>query len=96
MREMLKLVASWFPDRQFLFVADSLYTGESVLRYLPENMDMVGAVHPKGALYEPAPKRQTGRGAPRKKGKRLPTRDQWAASRTRWTSITFDQYGLHL
>lgn len=95
MREMLKQVASWFPDRQFLFVADSLYTGESVLSHLPENMDMVGAVHPTGALYEPAPKRQTGRGAPRKKGKRLPTRDQWAASRTRWTSITFDQYGLH-
>jgi len=95
MRRMLILVASWFPDRQFLFVADSLYTGESVLKYLPENVDMVGAVHPTGALYEPAPKKQPGRGAPRKKGKRLPTRDQWAANRTPWTSITFNQYGLH-
>jgi hypothetical protein len=95
MRQMLALVASWFPDRQFLFVADSLYTGESVLKYLPENVDMIGAVHPKGALYEPAPEEQTGRGAPRKKGKRLPTRDQWAASRAPWTSLSFDQYGLH-
>jgi hypothetical protein len=95
MREMLQLVASWFPDRRFLFVGDSLYTGESVLRYIPENVDMIGAVHPKGALYEPAPIKQSGRGGPRKKGKRLPTRDAWAASRTPWTSLTFDQYGLH-
>jgi hypothetical protein len=95
MRQMLELVASWFPERRFLFVADSLYTGESVLRYLPKNVDMIGAVHPKGALYEPAPKKHTGRGAPRKKGKRLPTRDQWVASRAPWTSITYDQFGLH-
>jgi hypothetical protein len=93
---MLELVASWFPDRQFLFVGDSLYTGESVLRHLPKNVDMIGAVHPKGALYEPAPKtKQKGRGAPRKKGQRLPTRDRWAASRAPWKSMKFDQYGLH-
>lgn len=95
MREMLQLVASWFPERRFLFVGDSLYTGESVLRYLPANVDMIGSVHPQGALYEPAPKGQTGRGGPRKKGKRLPSRERWAASRTPWKSLTFDQYGLH-
>ena len=92
---MLILVASWFPERQFLFVVDSLYTGESVLKYLPANVDLIGAVHPKGGLYEPAPKKQSGRGAPRKKGTRLPTRDQWIANRTPWTSISFNQYGLH-
>ncbi len=95
MREMLQLVAAWFPERRFLFVADSLYTGESVLKYLPENFDMIGAVHPNGALYEPAPPKQPGPGAPRKKGKRLPARDRWAASRTPWKAITFDQFGLH-
>jgi hypothetical protein len=95
MREMLQLVASWFPERHFFFVGDSLYTGESVLSYLPANIDMIGAVHPKGALYEPAPEKRAGRGAPRKKGNRLPTRDRWAASRDPWTSFVFDQYGLH-
>jgi len=95
MREMLTLVASWFPERRFLFVADSLYTGESVLRYLPANVDLIGAVHPQGALYDVAPPKQPGRGAPRKKGKRLPTRDAWAASGSPWTAIRFDQYGLH-
>jgi hypothetical protein len=95
MREMLELAASWFPDRQFLFVADSLYTGESVLRYLPENIDLIGAVHSRGVLYEPAPEKQEGRGRKRKKGQRLPTRDEWAANRAPWTTITFKQYGLH-
>ena len=95
MREMLELVASWFPDRQLLFVADSLYTGESILRYLPKNIDLIGAVHPRGGLYEPAPDKQNGRGRKRKKGDRLPTRDEWAADRTPWTATTFHQYGLH-
>jgi hypothetical protein len=95
MREMLQLVASWFPDRHFLFVGDSLYTGESVLSYLPTNMDMIGAVHSQGALYELPPKKKPGRGRTPKKGKRLPTRDQWAANSSRWTAISFDQFGLH-
>lgn len=95
MVQMLTLVASWFPDRQFLFLGDSLYTGESVLRHLPSNVDLIGAVHPKGALYEPAPEKQSGRGAPRKKGERLPTREAWAANDEPWTPITFHQYGLH-
>jgi len=56
---------------------------------------MIGAVHPQGVLYEPAPQKQPGRGAPRKKGKRLPARDRWAASRSPWKAITFDQFGLH-
>ena len=75
--------------------ADSLSTGESVLRYLPTNMDMIGAVHPRGALYELPPKKKPGRGAAPKKGKRLPTRDRWAASSSAWTPISFDQFGLH-
>lgn len=95
MREMLQLVAAWFPERRFLFVADSHYTGESVLKYLPKNVDMIGAVHPTGALYEPTPQKQSGRGAPRKKGKRLPTLERWAAGRTAWKAIIFDQFGLH-
>jgi hypothetical protein len=96
MREMLQLVASWFPDRRFQFVADSLYTGESVLRYLPDNFDMIGAVHPQGILYEPAAKtKKSGRGAHPKKGGRLPTRERWVASGSPWTRLTFDQFGLH-
>jgi hypothetical protein len=56
-------------------VGDSLYAGESILKHLPKNIDMIGTVHPKGGLYEPAPQKQSGRGARRKKGNRLPTLD---------------------
>lgn len=95
MREMLQLVAGWFPQRRFLFVGDSLYTGESVLRYLPENMHMIGQVHPNGALYEPAPQEQSGRGPRRKKGDRLSTKEEWANDSSAWTPLKFHQYGLH-
>lgn len=95
MREMLEKVAEWFPERRFLFVGDSLYTGASVLRHLPENMHMIGQVHPTGAMYDPAPKKTPGRGAPRKKGDRLSTRDEWANDDSAWTPQSFDQYGLH-
>jgi hypothetical protein len=95
MLQMLQLVASWFPARQLLFVGDSLYSGESVLRHLPKNVDITGPVHPGGALYEPAPTNQSGKGARRKKGKRLPTLAAWAVNSDPWTPISFNQYGLH-
>jgi hypothetical protein len=94
--EMLALVAAWFPNRRFHIVVDSLYSGKSVLSHLPENVDLTGPVHPRGTLYAPAPKRTEKRPGPaRKKGERLSSRDEWAANKTRWRRITFDQYGLH-
>jgi hypothetical protein len=92
--EMLQLVAGWFPERKFLLVVDSLYSGRSVLSHLPSNMDLIGPVHPKAALYAPPPPR-SGRGAPRKKGDRLPDRDAWAQDGSRWQTLDFDQFGLH-
>ena len=94
MLEMLQLAASWFPDRRFLFVGDSLYAGQSVLSHLPENVDMVGQVFPTGAMYEPAPP-YPGCGRRRKKGERQSTRDEWASDGSRWKRLKFDQYGLH-
>jgi len=95
--EMLLLVASWVPNRQLLVTGDSAYGGGSVLQKLPENVDLISHVHPKGGLYEPAPKRKKGqgRGAPRKKGRRLPGMDAWADDATRWRTLTFDEYGFH-
>jgi len=90
------LLAAWFPDRQFLVSGDSAYGGQSVLRHLPPNVDLVSHVHPKGALYEPPPPRQPGqKGAGRKKGKRLSTMAGWADDGTPWRKLVFDQFGLH-
>jgi hypothetical protein len=76
---------------------DSAYGGKSVLRHLPANLDLISHVHPKGALYEPAPPRlPRQKGAGRKKGARLPGLAEWAADpQTPWTELTFDQFGLH-
>ncbi len=97
--EMLELVARWLPDREFVVTGDSAYGGASVLQKLPSNIDLISHVHPKGALYEPAPKpkpgEKKGRGRGRKKGKRLPGMAEWAKDKTPWRTLTFDEYGFH-
>jgi hypothetical protein len=54
--ELIKLAASWFPDDTIIVTGDSAYGGKSVLGHLPENVHLISHVHPKGALYEPAPR----------------------------------------
>lgn len=95
MAEMIAMVAAWFPDRRFVLVVDSLYSGKSVLRSLPENFDLIGPVHAKAALYEPALKETNRRCGPRrKKGQRLSTASQWENDRSHWKVHHFEQYGL--
>jgi len=99
--ELIVLVSGWFPDRKFILTGDSAYGGGSVLQKLPENVDLISHVHPKGKLYEPAPKRdpnvkKSTKGPWPKKGKQLPTKEAWAADDTQpWKKLEFDQYGLH-
>ena len=96
MAEMLALVAAWFPDRKFVLVVDSLYSGKSVLSHLPENFDLVGPVHARAALYAPAPQEsKTRRGPKRKKGERLSSAAEWENDRKSWKTYHFNQYGLH-
>ena len=77
--ELISLVASWFPERKLMVSGDSAYGGASVLQKLPANVELISHVHPKGALYEPAPTPIPGKkGAHRKKGKRLPGMAEWA------------------
>jgi hypothetical protein len=96
-RELIALVAGWFPDRQFVVSGDSAYGGKSVLRHLPANVDLISRVAPNGVLYAPAePPPPGAKGRPRKKGERLGGLAEWAADQTRpWQQLTFDQFGLH-
>jgi hypothetical protein len=95
--EMIQLFAAWFPDRELLVTGDSAYGGQSVLRHLPPNVDLISHVHPKGALYaRPGPSQPGQRGTRRKKGARLPGMAAWAADHSQpWEELTFDQFGLH-
>ena len=96
MAEMVAMVAAWFPDRRFILVVDSLYSGKSVLSKLPQNFDLIGPVHAKAALYAPAPKETIVRRGPRrKKGERLKDAAAWEKDKTRWQTLHYDQYGLH-
>jgi hypothetical protein len=96
---MMQLVAGWFPDRQFVLSGDSAYGGQSILRHLPSNFDLLSRVAPNAALYAPAPTPTPGtkgQGRPRKKGPRLPGLAAWAADASQpWQSLVFDQFGLH-
>jgi hypothetical protein len=96
-RELIRLVARWYPDDEIIVLGDSAYGGRSVLSHLPPNVHLISRVHPDGALYKPAPPKTPGtRGAPRKKGDRLPGRAEWAADPERpWMRLDFNQFGLH-
>ena len=61
------------PERTFWLVGDSAYVNAAVLQGRPANLQVIGPLHWKAALYEPArPAQPEAEGAPRKKGDRLP------------------------
>ncbi len=95
--ELIHLVARWFPDHEILVLGDSAYGGQSVLSHLPANVHLISRVHPKAALYQPAPpKAPRTKGRPRKKGDRLPGMTAWADDSSQpWVQLDFDQFGLH-
>ena len=95
MAEMIALVAAWLPDRKFVLVVDSLYSGKSVLSTLPKNVELIGPVHATAALYAPAPQEtKVRRGPRRKKGDRLKNKEAWEKDSSRWKTLHYDQYGL--
>jgi hypothetical protein len=96
-RELIKLVAQWFPDDENILLGDSAYGGRSVLSLLPSNIHLISRVAANAALYEVAPPKQPGRrGQPRKKGDRLPGMAEWAADPEKpWMTLFFDRFGLH-
>jgi hypothetical protein len=62
------------PCRSFCLVADCAYINATVLADLPDNVVVIGPLSKRAALYlPPMPKVPGQRGAPRKKGLRLPT-----------------------
>ena len=75
--QLVRHLALAIPCRSFCLVADQAYINATVLADLPGNVGVIGPLSKKAALYLPAlPKLEGQRGAPRKKGLRLPTPEQ--------------------
>lgn len=95
--ELIHLAAGCVPNDELIVTGDSAYGGASILRHLPPKVHLISHVHPKGALYQPAPpKAAKTRGPARKKGDRLPGMAAWAEDANQpWTELKFDQFGFH-
>ncbi len=92
--EMIALLASWLPERAIHVVGDSEYAGQSISRRLPPNVHLTSRMVMNAALYDLPPKHpQNRRGAPRKKGRRLDSPVQLAAStKVPWTKTKVTLY----
>jgi hypothetical protein len=78
--QLIRRFALAVPTRTVSLVADSAYINATVLKDLPDNVVVLGPMSKKAALYLPAmPKVAGQKGAPRKKGLRLPTPGQLLA-----------------
>ncbi len=72
--ELARKLAEANPDRTFWLVGDSAYVNTALLQGRPANLQVIGPIHWKAALFErPEPRQPKQKGASRKKGKRLPT-----------------------
>jgi hypothetical protein len=92
--EMIRMVASWVPQRTLRILGDSEYAGHSISRHLPANVHLISRMTMKAALYAPAPAKPAGRGRRRKKGHRLPSPAQMAEDpSTPWIKVTLRLYG---
>jgi len=93
--EMIALLASWLPNRTIRVVGDSAYAGKSISRNLPDSAHLTSRMVMNAALYDQPSKRRKGAlGAPRKRGKRLPSPVELAESRkVRWTKNRATLYG---
>jgi hypothetical protein len=91
--ELIDLVATWLPaERRLIVVADTEYACKTIVRGLPQDIDFVGPMSMKAALFD-QPTKQSGRGRPRRRGRRLPSPRELANSKTRWKKGTVQIYG---
>lgn len=87
-QEMIRETVSWFPGRYFEVCADGFYATLLGMEFVPE-VTCTSRMRRDAALYEMPPrKRPHTRGAPRKKGKRLPTPKAMATRVKKWEMET--------
>jgi hypothetical protein len=98
-RQLVYQIRRWLPNRRLIFVADSSYAALDFLhacQSLTNPVTVITRLRLDAALYESAPP-YSGKGRPRKKGKRLPTPQQlFDAPTTSWLRLPFVWYNHQL
>lgn len=94
-KQMIFQTRRWLPDYELVFVGDSTYAALDLLsacQSLSKPVTFITRLRMDAALYEPAPA-YSGKGRPRKKGKRLPTPQQYMeAEDTIWFTTPLAWY----
>jgi DDE superfamily endonuclease len=99
LRQLLRVLLRWFPDRQFVCAADGNYATHDLARLAarhPKRLTYVSHFYADAALYEPPPpvtpdRKRTGR--PRRKGAKLPSPAEVVAQAPRRQRLTVAWYG---
>jgi hypothetical protein len=93
MEEMIRIVAAWMPEAQFVFSGDGAYA--CLAGSMPENVYLISRIRCDASLYTAPPKRRKKkRGRPKTKGKRLPSPQEMARRvGRRWETRRIDMYG---
>jgi len=92
-QQLIRQVRRWLPDYPMVVVADSSYAALELLAACQTlSVSVVTRLRLDAALYDHAPP-YAGKGRPRKKGKRLPTPQQYLeATDTVWTTLQVKWY----
>jgi hypothetical protein len=80
--DMVAVLAGWLPGKQLLLVADSAYINKGLLSKRPSNVEAIGPLCWKAALWQVAAGQQPSQ------GQRLPTPAQLLADDERWPART--------
>jgi len=91
-RGALLMLKRWLPTRQIICVADSSFASIDLLDAVRAHVTVITRLRLDAALFEPKPK-ETNRGRPRVKGKRLPKlSDLLKNKRKRWKKVTLARW----
>jgi hypothetical protein len=80
--DLVRLLSGWLPGRQLLVVADGAYISKGLLHDRPANVEAIGPLCWKAALWQARP------GQRPSSGRRLPTPAQLLADDQRWPAET--------
>ena len=95
--ELFKVLLEWNVElgRRLTLITDSEYACRTIVKHLPAAVTFIGPVVMNAALFDfPSPQQKPGRGAPRKRGDRLPTPAQLITDPSYpWIETTVTLYG---